>query len=238
VHALSDVQDTPDRVPAWAPLGLGVVWIVQVVPSQLSAKLLPAATPTAVHAVAEVHDTPDRALIELGFGVRWIVHVVPFQLSATVITGAIRPPSLVDPTAAQAVADVHETPDRLDSMLLVLGVVWMVQAVPFQRSASAWVLLAVRMYPTAVHAAPEVHETPERLPLGLGVVRIVQAVPSQRSAKPPSPTAVHAVADVQDTPSRTLDCAPLGLGVVWIVQAVPSQRSASVTSVLGLLVNV
>jgi hypothetical protein len=39
VHAVAEVHDTPDRLLACAPMGLGVVWIVQDVPSQPSASV-------------------------------------------------------------------------------------------------------------------------------------------------------------------------------------------------------
>ena len=79
-----------------------------------------------------------------------------------------------------AVADVHETPFRLTP----LGVAWIVQVLPFHRSASVtWLLLSS---PTAVHAVADVHDTPfSRLtvvPLAVGVVWIVQVLPSHRSA--------------------------------------------------------
>jgi hypothetical protein len=63
------------------------------VPSQRSASVtgvpvLSVLFPTAVHAVAEMHDTPDSLLAcaPLGLGVVWIVQLVPFQRSASVTT--------------------------------------------------------------------------------------------------------------------------------------------------------
>src|SRR5215469_9377998 len=62
MHIEDDVQATPDRKSD--PLGLGVGWICQLVPSHrsASASLGVAGTdpPTAVHAAAEVHDTPTK----------------------------------------------------------------------------------------------------------------------------------------------------------------------------------
>ena len=56
-----DVHDTPFSVLYFAPLGAGVGWIDQVEPFQRSASgaLCPPTdvVPTAVHAVADVHDT-------------------------------------------------------------------------------------------------------------------------------------------------------------------------------------
>jgi hypothetical protein len=88
VQALADVHDTPaSRLYLW-PAWFGVGWIVQLVPSQLSAKVrsLPALLydPTAVQALAEVQDTPDSWLFNVGFGVDWIAQLLPSQLSAKV----------------------------------------------------------------------------------------------------------------------------------------------------------
>jgi len=81
-----------------------VVWIVQFVPFQRSAS----EPPTAMQRLVDGQDTADSAGPE---GVVWIVHAVPFHVSARV-------PLLQLPTATQAVADGHDTPDRL------LGVAW------------------------------------------------------------------------------------------------------------------
>ena len=68
--------------------------------------------PTALQAAATVHDTADRLLSgdPAGLAVGSTVHFVPFQASAKVISR----PSLFpySPTAVQAVAEVHDTPDR------------------------------------------------------------------------------------------------------------------------------
>ena len=99
VHAILVVHDTPFRALALAPLGLGVPWIVQLVPFQRSASVdwTPALlwySPVAVQTVLVVHDTPLRALslAPVGLGVLWIVQLAPFQLSASV---AIVPALLV-----------------------------------------------------------------------------------------------------------------------------------------------
>jgi hypothetical protein len=90
VHAEAEVHDTPDSPLDVAPLGVGVDWMVQVVPFQFSASvwLAPALVveyPVAVQAEAEVQDTSDSALdvAPLGVGVDWRVQVVPFQVSAS-----------------------------------------------------------------------------------------------------------------------------------------------------------
>jgi hypothetical protein len=66
-----------------------VGWIDQVVPFQASARVpseLVTELPTAVQAVGEMHDTPERELdvAPVGLGVDWIDQVVPFQASARV----------------------------------------------------------------------------------------------------------------------------------------------------------
>jgi hypothetical protein len=143
--------------------------------------------PTAVHAVADAHDTPDREVYELpvGLGVGWIAQPVPFHRSAN----ASVPELLVKyPTAVHAVADVHDTPA---SWLLLapagLGEVWIAQLEPFHCSVNVSCVPALSVkYPMAVHTVIDVHDTPVSwlfiAPAGLGMVWIDQAVPSQCSA--------------------------------------------------------
>jgi hypothetical protein len=119
----------------------GVAWTDQLVPSHASASacsVLPALVcPTAVQAVAAVHDTWASALAAApaGPGVGWIDHRFPFQASARVRVSPFLP--LSDrPTAVQAAAEVHETPPRkVPAEPAGLGVGWTDQAVPFQASA-------------------------------------------------------------------------------------------------------
>ena len=100
------------------------------------------------------------------------------------------------PTAMQAVADVHATPFRpmlngVPEYAMGLGVLWITQLDPFQRSASiaeSCVSALVNRYdPTAVHAVAVVHDTPVNgapcAPAGPGVLWIDQLLPSQRSAR-------------------------------------------------------
>jgi hypothetical protein len=70
--------------------------------------------PTAVQAVAEVHDSPLRtAIVGLaGFGVDWIDQLVPFQRSANV-TIALGVLLWMDPTAVQFVGAGHDNPARM-----------------------------------------------------------------------------------------------------------------------------
>jgi hypothetical protein len=78
MHAVADVQATPLRKPL--PWGaLGVAWTDQRVPFHRSASGPAPDPPTAVHADAEVQDTPFRAPPWDRLGVGWIRHRVPFH---------------------------------------------------------------------------------------------------------------------------------------------------------------
>src|SRR5215831_16513848 len=99
--------------------------------------------PTAVHADGEVHDTEVRNHPPPGgFGVRWMRHVVPFHRSASVPGGISVNGLAWPPTARQDDRDGHDTPVRLPPSA-GLGVGWMLQVLPFHRSASVagdWLL--------------------------------------------------------------------------------------------------
>jgi hypothetical protein len=95
VQALAELHDTPDSsLSTGEPSGLGVVWIAQLLPFQASANVTglgrtPSALPwlpMAVHALAELHDTPDSRLdgAPAGLGVVWTLQLDPFQRSANV----------------------------------------------------------------------------------------------------------------------------------------------------------
>ena len=86
VQAFGAVHDTPCRAGSEPPGGMGVFWMVQVVPFQASAQVWPVAEPTAVHAVAELHDTSLSWLVvdPDGLGVVWTVQLLPSQRSASV----------------------------------------------------------------------------------------------------------------------------------------------------------
>ena len=152
---------------------MGVAWMDQTVPFQCSASVpwtspLPDAYPVAVHALAEVHDTPLRALTEApaGLGVAWMDQAVPFQCSASV---PWRPPLPEEyPVAVHALAEVHETALKmLPEASAGCGVAWIDQLVPSQRSASSAALPALlASYPTAVQAVAEEHDTADSCPLG------------------------------------------------------------------------
>src|SRR5215472_7737954 len=143
-----------DRVLRMRP-GRGTGWMLQLVPFQYSAS---AALPTAVQASAAVHDTADSWLSNapVGLGVAWMVQLVPSQCSASVCGG----PGLGSeksnqlPTAVQASAAVHDTPDNW-LRVAGLGVASMLQLVPSHRSASViwtWLPGPVKYAPTAVQA--------------------------------------------------------------------------------------
>src|SRR5450755_266639 len=98
---------------------------------------MPRSDPTAMHAVADGHDTPfsgaSMPLPELtsgGAGMLWTVHRDPFQPSAN---GTV--PLVSDPTAMQIRTEGHDTPLR--SLAARLGARWIDHRKPFQRSTNA-----------------------------------------------------------------------------------------------------
>jgi hypothetical protein len=132
--------------------------------------------------------------------------------------------------------EVHDTVFRkADWPPAGVGVGWMLQWVPFHRSAR----VPAAELPTAVHADAEVHDTPFRKlpPAGLGVGWMLQLVPFHRSATARTapvvvvlaPTAVHADGPLQATPSRPLTAIPAGLGVGRMRHEVPFHCSARLT---------
>ena len=112
VHAFGAVHDTPLREGSDPPPGIGVLWMVQLVPFQASAQIWPVAEPTAVHAVAALQDTSLSWLVvePAGLGVCWTVQLLPSQRSASVSWFPAGLPE--NPTAVQAVAAVQDTPSR------------------------------------------------------------------------------------------------------------------------------
>jgi hypothetical protein len=137
---VADVHDTPSRVGKDAPAGVGGLWRTHFVPFHASASGAESVPPgrydcpTAVQAVTEVQDTACNAVYvePVGFGVRRILHLVPSQASATVLVTPVDE-SYADPTAVQAVVDVHDTPFRVPARG---GVRWILHFVPSQASAS------------------------------------------------------------------------------------------------------
>jgi len=224
VHADADAQDTLSSSPPPCD-GLGVAWRLQLVPFHRSARVVALgvkglAAPTAVHADADVQDTPLRKPPPCGgLGVAWTVHLVPFQLSARV-------PALEAPTAVHADAEVQDTALRLPCG--GEGVVWMLHLIPFHRSARVLAPEPVGLAaPTAVHADADVQDTPIMLltaaPGGLGMGSTRQEWPFHCSARltprPEGlvyvPTAMHEFAVGQDTQkSWPVGTMGFGLGVI------------------------
>jgi hypothetical protein len=229
VHADLEVHETaPRKYPGLCEVG--DPWLLHFVPFHCSAivpTLLPELSnqpPTAVHAFAEVHDTPvgrpPAASASVGIG--WRLHLFPSHLSAP-----IAPPVLF-PTAVHALGEVQETAFKNQPGLFEVGVGWMLQRVPFQRSVSVPTELpelSTEM-PTATHADGDVHDTPSRplpaAPARLGVGTMRHDVPSQNWARVPSgmpwrsaawPTATQLRDDLHDTPRSCVPRTPSGLTV-------------------------
>ena len=139
VHAVGDVHDMPLRTLALDPLGFGVGWIDQALPSHTSARVFvvqkglqfTSEEPVAIHDVAAVHDTALNRLALAPFGLSDgpIVHAVPSQRSAS---GTGIPVWLSErPTAMHAVLETHETAaSALGAAPLVLGIDWIDHALP------------------------------------------------------------------------------------------------------------
>ncbi len=187
-HAVAEVHETASRP---TNPSFGVCCIVHREPFQRSTtarnpKLLSTMPsvygppPTAVQATVDVHDTP---LAKKRLGTRWIDHRDPSQRSTSAF-GAWRGVLLNVPTAIQKLRDVHVTSS---SSLTVdpagTGVRWIVQFVPFQRSANAtppWggVLPPWSVWtPTAKQAFVDTHEIAPSAPSpGDGITRQLAAV--------------------------------------------------------------
>ena len=165
-----------------------------------------------------------------------MLQLVPFHRSARVLALGVK--ALEPPTAVHADADVHDTPLSVAPPWDGLGVGWMLQRVPFHRSAR---VVPSALPPTAVHADADVHDTPFKPPPrgGLGVGWMVHLVPFHRSATARgtpavvvlAPTAMQAEADVQATPSRPLSAIPEELGVGRMRHEVPFHCSARLTPI-------
>ena len=167
---------------------------------------------------------------------RWIDQREPSQRSTNAVDAVLVP---ADPTAAQAVAEAHDTPVReLLTAPRGFGGRRIDQVAPFQRSTNA---LPFEADPTAMQNLFDVHDTPLRMlpfaPRGFGVRWIDQVEPFQRSAngaEEPStawrPTAMQTLADGHETAVS----APSGtLGVGWTDQpaaaAAPGSHNAIAT---------
>jgi hypothetical protein len=112
-----------------------------------------------VHVLAEVHDTPSKIAPEApppGFAVGWITQLVPSQLSANV---AVEEPAPSHPTAVQALADGHDTPNSSLNVLVPLtafGVGWIDQlAAPADAGSAA--NTAITSNEARTQARPPIH---------------------------------------------------------------------------------
>lgn len=138
--------------------------------------------PAATHLELMEQDTLESSLVPPeGTAVFCTVQLFPFHRSAsgTMLLEALTK----SPTAVQALAAVQETPARwVPRPPVGVGVVWILQEVPFHTSAHVW----VSSDPTASHEVEEVHDTALSWlvvePNACGAVSRVQAVPFQCSA--------------------------------------------------------
>jgi hypothetical protein len=137
IQAEDEAHDTEVRMGDGP--GLGVDWMVHAVPFHRSASVPRLESPTAMHAVADVHDTPEKPLdcAPAGSGVDCTAQEVPFQRSASVTP--VPELSVKFPTAVQLEADEHDT--AFKNVLCApggSGTDWRRHAVPSHRSANAW----------------------------------------------------------------------------------------------------
>jgi hypothetical protein len=93
----------------------------------------------AVHAEAEVHDTPLRPLdlVPLGVGVGWTAQVVPFHRSASIMELPLL--AMEKPTAVQAEADVQDTATKFpdDAVAATAGPAVVASTAPAPRATAA-----------------------------------------------------------------------------------------------------
>jgi hypothetical protein len=134
---------------------------------------------------------------------------------------------LKDPVAVHVWGDGHDTASSSAPVEPGgVGVGWIVQTFPSQRSTSVPDLPVLSVdRPTAVHACGVAHDIPDSsalvAPGGAGVGWIFHALPFHRSVNVDElpvlsvdcPTAIHARRDAHATPCRTLDVEPGGFGV-------------------------
>jgi hypothetical protein len=150
VQASADAQETLSGTPSVN----GPVWIDHCFSFQCSAKNRPSLLrPTAVQAAGDAQDT--AVSMALAVGVRIVDQRLPFQRStsgASPVTGWS-----VAPTAMHMLGEAQETPSRPVSVWPTLGVVWIDQRFPIQRSASGPPLLST---PMAIHELDDPQDTP------------------------------------------------------------------------------
>src|SRR5215471_10989495 len=197
MHVVVDVQATPLRKPLpWG--GFGVAWIDHRVPFHRSASGPAPELPTAVHADAEVQDTPFRPPPWDRLGVGWIRHRMPSHRSARAWEA---PPMMACPTAVHADGVLQATPNRaLIVALAGLGVGRMRHEVPFHRSASATPAPEALVYPpTAMHELAAGQDTQKSWPVGITGFGL--GVTDQPGAEAPAGTEARAGETVSSPPS-------------------------------------
>jgi hypothetical protein len=171
VQVVAPEHDTDVRYALAAPAGFASVWIDHVLPFQFAINPPPSVSPnarppTATHAVLDVQVTALRSLSSapLGRGRSSADQRLPFHRATT---GCDWPGSAI-PTAVQSLLEAHATPfSRVHVTPAGVGIVWIVQLLPFQCSASMWStwpppgsVLAVAKVPTATHAVVDAQVTP------------------------------------------------------------------------------
>src|ERR1700733_7058439 len=108
--------------------------------------------------------------VPAGLGVGWMDQALPFQASASVdpsrlpeLAALSRPaPAMESPTAVQAVAERHETPNRVSTMEpAAFGDGLSFQELPFHTSVSVCQSSAgsARSFPTATQAVTAAQDT-------------------------------------------------------------------------------
>src|SRR5215472_9572251 len=107
MQADADAQATVLRKVNCAPAGLGVYWVLQVVPAHRSASVPASEPPTAVQDDDDVHATADKKADPAGLGVGWTRQRLPSHRSASALP---RGAEVDPPTAVHAVGEVHDTP--------------------------------------------------------------------------------------------------------------------------------
>src|SRR5262249_61705940 len=160
----------PFQWSAWAWVGLG------------GGPALRPSPPTAVHDVADAHDTPDSA-VPGGAASAWMVQVAPAERSTIAPVVVPLPDRVVSsPTAMQRSGALHDT---LCSAMFVpagRGIVWAIHRLPVHRSVST--LVSPELSPTAMQSRSVGQDTPSSSPPpdGTGTAWAAQLVPFQCSA--------------------------------------------------------
>src|SRR5215813_680830 len=195
-------QETPSKV-SWRGFGgVGMGWMVQLVPSQCSASVcspLPSAVPTAVQLFGESQETASSAdrNVPAGLGVDWACHLLPSHRSASgTPSGALA--VACPPTARHSRADGQET---AESPVLWApagtGLCLSAHALPFQNHTSA----LRRPVPTAMQIPAAWHETPAGrpcvMPAGSGIGSRVHPAAAFAAPVPATVRASAAVSPVR-----------------------------------------